>query len=115
MYDERGRIREAHEIGEAGATENMFLQFEWDGLRLMQVRGLQGSEKNPLKVYERTLHYQNDRLVGETIQGQAKQSNIKYNYNGNRLVSAECGADLTLDGRSRKVVFLPNSTSTQVN
>jgi hypothetical protein len=67
-----------------------------------------------VKTYERTMQYQDGRLVGEEIQGSAKASRVKYTYNGNRLISAEATNDTTLDNRSRKVAFVGNSPSTQV-
>ena len=86
------------------------LEFEWSGTQLNAIRGYQAKVKN----YERTMQYQDGRLVGEDIQGPVKPHDIKYTYNGNRLVSAEATNDPTPDNRSRKVTFLGNSPSTQV-
>ena len=113
-YDERGRVAQAREIADpkTATPSDVLLEFEWDGLQLSAVRGYQGDEKHRVPVYQRTLQYQDDRLVGEDIQSQGKSSHIKYNYNGSRLVSAEAATDPTLDNRSRKVFFLANSPST---
>jgi hypothetical protein len=116
VYDDWGRVKQAREIPEPKAPpSNVVLEFEWDRLQLLAVRAYQGVDKRRVKIYERTLLYQDSRLIGEDIRGQGKPSHIKYTYNGNRLVSAECSNDMTLDGRSRKVVFLANSPSTIVN
>jgi hypothetical protein len=64
------------------------------------------------KVYQRTMQYQDGRLVSEEIQGPGKPTHIKYTYSGNRLISAESGNDPSLDSRSRKVAFVGNSPST---
>lgn len=109
-YDEKGRVSQAREVSESGGFGgDTLLEFEWDGSRLMAVRGYQGDDKRRAKVYERTLQYQDERLIAESIQSQGKPSHIKYNYNGNRLISAECGTDFSLDGRGRKVMFLASS------
>ncbi len=50
------------------------------------------------------------RLVAEEIQGQGKPAHIKYNYAGDRLVSADATTDPTLDNRNRKVTFLGELT-----
>ena len=86
------------------------LEFEWKGMQLTAIRGFLGKIKN----YERTMQYQDGRLVSEEIQGEGKPSHIKYVYVANRLVSAEAATDTTLDNRSRKVTFLANSPSTLV-
>jgi len=51
------------------------------------------------------MEYQDGQLVAEDISGSGKPSRIKYNYNGNRLVSAQCSNDASLDDRSRQVTF----------
>jgi YD repeat-containing protein len=59
-------------------------------------------------VYTRTLNYNGDRLVSENIShagGKSSKFEYKYDKQG-RLVSAECDADHSLDGRSRKVHFV---------
>ena len=115
-YDDRGRVAQAREIADSKTATpvDLSLEFDWDDLQLTAVRGYQGEEKHRALVYERTLQYQDDRLVGEQIQSQGKSSRIKYNYNGNRLVSAEAATDPSLDNRSRKVFFLANSSSALV-
>jgi hypothetical protein len=80
---------------------------------LAAVRGYQGSDRRAPKVYERTMQYQDGRLISEEIRSQGKTSKTKYNYNAGRLVSAECGND-PIEARSRKVTFLANSASTLV-
>jgi hypothetical protein len=115
-YDSSGRVAQAREVEDPKAAPgDMLLEFEWDGLQLAAVRGYQGDAKRRVMIYERTMQYQDARLVSEEIESQGKSSHIKYTYNGNRLVSAESGADPTLDNRGRKVFFLPSSPSTLVN
>jgi hypothetical protein len=105
-YDEEGRVAQARELTDPKAgTVGVLLEFEWDGMQLSAIRGYQGADRRAVKIYERSLQYQDDRLVGEDIQGSGRNSKIKYNYNAGRLVSAECTTDQTLDGRSRKVAF----------
>jgi hypothetical protein len=110
-YDENGRVSKAQELsGPKGSPGEQVLEFEWNGSRLMAIRGYIGKLKN----YERTMQYQEGRLVTEQIQGQGKSSQIKYVYAGSRLVSAEAATDTTLDNRNRKVMFAANSPSTLV-
>jgi hypothetical protein len=105
-YDEEGRVIEAREIPESrGAGTGVFLEFDWDGMQLEAIRGYQGSDRRASKIYERIMRYQDGRLIGEDIQGAGKSSRINYAYTGDRMVSAECKNDPTLDGRARKVVF----------
>ena len=110
-YDESGRVIRAQELsGPKGTPGEQVLEFEWSGMQLTAIRGLVGKTRN----YERTMQYQDGRLVWEEVQGQGKSSRIKYNYTANRLVSAEAATDQTLDNRNRKVTFLGNSPSTLV-
>jgi len=110
-YDDSGRIVRAQQLsGPQGAPAEQVLEFEWNGMLLTAIHGYLGKTGN----YERTMQYQDGRLVSEEIQGQGKPSHIKYNYLGDRLVSAEATADPTLDNRNRKVTFLGNSPSTLV-
>ncbi|MGA2038249.1 MAG: hypothetical protein ABSH42_03140 [Bryobacteraceae bacterium] len=110
-YDDSGRITRAQELsGPSGAPAEQVLEFEWSGMQLTAIRGYLGKTKN----YERTMQYEDGRLVSEEIQGQAKPSHIKYNYAANRLVSAEAATDATLDNRSRKVTFLADESSALV-
>ncbi len=101
-YDLNGRVSEAREIASAAGPPTGFtLKFEWLGQQLTAVHGFQGG----VKMYDRTIDYQDGRIVGEDIQGEGKNSKIKYNYNGGRLISATCSTDKSLDGRSRQVMF----------
>ena len=110
-YDDSGRVSRAQELsGPKGTPGDLTLEFDWSGMQLNAIRGYQSKAKT----YERTMQYQDGRLVGEEVQGSGKSSRIKYTYNGNRLVSAEATNDTTLDNRSRKVAFVGNSPSTQV-
>lgn len=110
-YDDSGRVSRAQQLsGPAGANAEQVLEFEWNGMQLAAIRGYLGTNKN----YERTLQYEDGRLVAEEIQGQGKPAHIRYNYAGDRLVSADATTDPTLDNRNRKVTFLGNSPSTLV-
>ncbi len=106
-YDGSGRVVRAREIADpAGAPGDLWLEFEWNGWQLDAIRGYQGKdEKQSSKIYERSLLYQDDRLVSEEVHSQGKTSRIKYAYNGGRLVSAACDKDASLDDRSRQVTF----------
>ena len=106
-YDPAGRVGRAIElVDQNGSLTGFTLDFEWDGQRLTAVRGFQASDPtHRSKVYDRTLQYEDGRLVAEDISGSGKSSHIKYNYNGGRLASAQCGTDSTLDDRSRQVTF----------
>jgi hypothetical protein len=106
-YDYAGRVQEAHEIADPKATTSDFaLQFDWDGQQLTAIRGYEGSDRNHRRqVYERTMQYDGHRLVAESIQSGNKSSHIKYNYSGDRLVSANSSNDQSLDNRSRQVTF----------
>ena len=107
-YDDRGRVSRAQELsGPGGTPSEQVLEIEWNGMQLTAIRGYLGKTKN----YERTMQYEDGRLVSEEIQSQSKPSHIKYNYMANRLVSAEAATDPTLDNRNRKVAFLANSPS----
>jgi hypothetical protein len=79
-------------------------------MQLNAIRGFQAKTKT----YERTMQYQDGKLVAEEVQGPGKASRVKYTYSGNRLVSAESTNDSSLDNRSRKVAFVANSASTLV-
>jgi hypothetical protein len=110
-YDESGRVSRAQELsGPRGAPGDLVLEFDWSGMQLNAIRGYQAKTKT----YERTMQYQDGKLVGEEIQGSGKASHIKYTYSGNRIMTAEANNDPTLDNRSRKVAFVGNSASTQV-
>ena len=110
-YDESGRVSRAQELsGPKGTQEDLVLEFDWSGMQLNAIRGFQSKAK----IYERTMQYQDGKLVAEDVQGPGKAARIKYTYSGNRLVSAESTNDPSLDNRSRKVGFVANSASTLV-
>jgi hypothetical protein len=106
-YDEAGRVKQAREIANPAAPPgDTLLEFDWIGLQLAAVRGYQGSDEGHRSmIYQRTLEYQDGRLVAEQIQSEGKTSHIKYSYNGDRIASANCDKDPTLDDRSRQVTF----------
>jgi YD repeat-containing protein len=53
------------------------------------------------------LNYSGDRLASEAITYEGKSSQIAYKYDKRgRVTEADCEADHSLDGRSRKVHFL---------
>jgi hypothetical protein len=106
-YDDAGRVHQAREISDPRAAPgDQWVDFEWDGWRLTAVRAYQGADAgHRAKVYERTLQYQDNRLVSEEVQVQGKTSRIRYNYNGGRLASAVSDRDPSLDDRSRQVTF----------
>ena len=109
-YDGAGRVSQALSISDPkSATGNVLVEFEWQGLQLQAVHGYQlrdGDIKNKEEMYVRRMQYQDGRLVSEDIQSQGKTSRIRYTYSGDRLVSANCDKDPTIDGRSRQVTFL---------
>jgi hypothetical protein len=110
-YDESGRVSRAQELsGPKGTPGDLVLEFDWSGMQLNAIHGFQAKTQT----YERTMQYQDGKLVAEDVQGPGKASHIKYTYSGNRLVSADSTNDPSLDNRSRKVAFVGNSASTQV-
>jgi len=115
-YDGQGRVAQARELADLGGLPtDQWLEFEWSGLQLLAIRGYQGTdERQRVKVYERTMQYQNGRLMSEEMRHQDKTSRIKYTYNANGLVSAECDHDPTLDDRGRQVTFLAGSPTVQI-
>ncbi len=111
-YDEQGRIGAARLMAdrEGGAEAPVLVEFEWDGPRLMAVRGYDlpgGSEKDKAKVYERTLTYREGKLIEEEIHERGATNHIKYTYNGDDLVSAEWDKDA--EGRSRRITFVSSA------
>jgi hypothetical protein len=106
-YDAAGRVSHAMELVDPnGSFTGFTLDFEWDGQHLAAIHGYQGTDANHRsRVYDRTMQYEDGRLVAEEISGSGKPAHIKYNYNGGRLASAQCTADATLDDRSRQVTF----------
>ena len=112
-YDESGRVSRAQELGgPAGTPSDFALEFEWSGMQLNAIRGFQAKTK----VYERTMQYQDGKLVSEDIQGSAKASRIKAFYAGNPPQEWPSAITTTRasDNRSRKVAFAGNAASTQV-
>ena len=106
-YDDEGRVRHAWELDEPNAPR---LDFNWDGKRLMSVTGRAATAGDAV-VYFRTLKYSGDRLVSETITQAGKTSHIQYKYNKQGVLSeAESDSDISLDGRSRKVEFVDETT-----
>ena len=106
-YDAYGRVAHAFELADAsGALSGVSLDFDWEGQHLVAIHGYQGTDaSHRSRIYDRTMEYQDGQLVAEDISGSGKPSRIKYNYNGNRLVSAQCSNDASLDDRSRQVTF----------
>ena len=102
-YDEEGRVRHAWEMDEPNAPR---IDFAWSGRRLLSVTARTAGPQGSV-VYSRSLNYSGDKLVSETVTHAGKTSHIQYKYNKQgMLTEAECDADLSLDGRSRKVEFL---------
>jgi len=100
-YDDQGRVSHAWELDEPNAPR---LDFTWEGKKLLSVVGRGHAEEI---VYTRQLSYAGDRLVSESISQGGKASKIQYKYSKQgALIEAECDADNSLDGRSRKVEFL---------
>lgn len=105
-YDSRGRVALAREIADPSAAPgDSSLEFDWDGWQLTAIRGYRGLGNQRRQVYERTMEYQDGRLVAEQTQSQGKSWRIKYNYTGGKLASANCDRDPSLDDRSRQVAF----------
>jgi hypothetical protein len=99
-YDDEGRVRHAWELDEPNAPR---LDFTWDGKRLLSIV----ARNAETTVYSRTLNYSGERLTSEIINFAGKSSHIQYKYNKQGvLVEADCEADASLDGRSRKIEFL---------
>jgi tetratricopeptide (TPR) repeat protein len=105
-YDSRGRVALAREITDASAAPgDSSLEFDWNGWQLAAIRGFHGLGNQRRQIYERTMEYQDGRLVSEQIQSQGKSWRIKYNYAGGKLAAANCDRDPSLDDRSRQVTF----------
>ncbi len=105
-YDNRGRVAQAREtVDPATPPGDSVLEFDWDGWRLIAIRGYQGAASQRRQTYERTMEYQDGRLIAEQIQTQGKSWRIKYNYVGGKLSAAVCDRDPSLDDRSRQVIF----------
>jgi hypothetical protein len=98
-YDEQGRVKSARQIGvQPGQAPHEF-DFKWDGARLMEIAERGGSG------YRRTMTYANNKLASEAISFQGKIAKIEYKYQGDQLVEASSGDDVSIDGRSRHVTF----------
>ena len=110
-YDDAGRVSRAQEIsGPKGNPTDLVLELEWSGMQLNAIRGYQAKAK----IYERTMQYQDGRLISEDVQGAAKGAHIKYTYLGTRLTAAESSNDSAHDNRNRKIAFAANSATTLV-
>ncbi len=110
QYDEQGRVKSARELPgkEAGSRAPVLVEFEWNGLNLASVKAYQLATSDAARgtlIYERTMQYQQDKLMGELFHFGQKDGKIKYVWSGATLVSAECEKDESLDGRSREVFF----------
>jgi len=102
-YDAEGRVQHALELDQPNPPR---LDFNWDGRRLTSVTARENSPAGNV-IYSRTLSYNENRLIEESITSGGKTSHIRYKYDKQgRLVEAECSDDPSLDGRSRKVEFL---------
>ncbi|MFN7997599.1 MAG: hypothetical protein U0Q18_28530 [Bryobacteraceae bacterium] len=102
-YDDQGRVLHAWELGDPRPSR---LDMTWDGQRLVKIVGHDGSPSGAV-VYTRLLNYSGDRLTGETVTYEGKTSKVEYKYDKQgRLTEADCDADHSLDGRSRKVHFV---------
>ena len=65
-YDDSGRVSRAQELsGPKGTPGDLSLEFEWSGTQLNAIRGYQSKAKT----YERTMQYQDGKLIGEEVQG----------------------------------------------
>jgi hypothetical protein len=109
-YDTAGRVKTALLLPEPNAATggDVLVEFEWNGQKLSHLKAFQlmgGDEKKRTLIYERTPHYQENRLMTEEVHSRGKVTHIKYTYNGDQLVSADCEKDESLDGRSRQVTF----------
>jgi tetratricopeptide (TPR) repeat protein len=106
-YDAQGRVSHAWELDEPNAPR---LDFAWDGKRLLSIVGRTTGASETV-VYSRTLNYSGDKLTGEAITQAGKTSHIQYKYNKQGvLIEAECDADPSIDGRSRRVEFLDETS-----
>ncbi|HBY58238.1 MAG TPA: hypothetical protein DEH78_00345 [Solibacterales bacterium] len=108
-YDGAGRVRSATEIAEdpARSADTVYLEFDWDGLRLMGVRGYSAAPGGRSRgaIYERRLQYTGAQLVSETVRHMGKEAKIRYKYNGSDLALAESSDDSSIRNRSLQVSF----------
>ena len=107
QYDAQGRVHSARELPgkDAGARPPVLVEFEWNETRLISVKAYQQADARGAPVYERTMQYVGDKLMGEEFRAGQKDGKIKYVWNGATLVSAACEKDESLDGRQREVFF----------
>jgi len=109
-YDSMGRVRTARQLKDDApdARPPVEARFSWDGLRLTSIRVHQPVEgiAEPPVIYERTMRYEQGRLVKEQIRAGGRSPSIEYKWRNGQLISAVCDKDETLDGRSREVFFL---------
>ena len=63
-------MAQAREIAdpEKGAA-GVLLEFEWEGMQWRPYAGTRGRTTAPLKIYERTMQYQEGRLIGRRDPG----------------------------------------------
>lgn len=106
-YDSQGRVRSARQLADRAPV---LAEFEWNDQKLTNIKVYQladaAAPRGPL-VYERTMQYQQDRLVSEEFRAGQKDGKIKYVWsNTGALTSAECEKDESLDNRSREVFFV---------
>ena len=75
-YDVAGRVAHAFELADQnGALTGFTLDFDWDGQHLAAIHGYQGTDANRRsRVYDRTMQYEEGRLVAEDISGQQANS-----------------------------------------
>ena len=96
-YDSEGRVKSARELH--AATPRAF-DFKWEGTRLSAI-----VETGAAEGYSRTMEYEGDRILSETIHFRGRDSRIRYKYKGDRLAEAECDSDPSIDNRARRVTF----------
>jgi hypothetical protein len=97
QYDDQNRVVSAVQIVSEGRASRT-LDFKWDGPRLKEIAERGGD-------YRRSMTYAGDRLVEEIVFFRGRNAKIVYKYSGDRLASARCDDDFSLDNRSREVTF----------
>ena len=103
ITDDQGRVRHAWELDEPNAPR---LDFTWEGKRLMSV--IAKTEFTKRRSTRGTLSYSGDKAHQRGDHARSgKASHIRYKYSKQGvLLEADCDADLSLDGRSRKAEFV---------
>jgi hypothetical protein len=98
-YDDEGRINSARQMTSSQGQTLHDFDFKWDEFRLMEIveRGTGD--------YRRSMTYDGNRILAETISFRGKNSRIDYHYTGDKLVEAKCSDDASIDGRNRQVSF----------